>query len=110
MIVSYVEVVTLGMCNENEFFSVFLWYFPSVLLIYLLAVKEKLLTKVFENKLLVFFGNISFELFLIHQLFIRYYEKIIGAEIVSWDYIVPLVLSSCIAALIHYKLKILYLK
>lgn len=62
------------MGNHSEIFSVVAWAVPSVLLLYLLAQKAEFVSSLFSAKLLVFLGNISFELFLVHQLMIRYAE------------------------------------
>lgn len=59
--------------STNELFSSALWIIPSVLII----------PTVTENSLpawkpFIILGNISFELFLIHQLIIRYLNLVLG--------------------------------
>ncbi len=57
---------------ESEFFSVVLWSIPSFLIIIGTVSNTIPASSFLENKTIVWLGNISFELFLIHQLAIRY--------------------------------------
>lgn len=110
LIIIYMAIIILGTFYDNEYFSVALWYIPSALMIYLLATKERRLTILFENRFLVFIGNISFELFLVHQLVIRYYsvlyKKFLGSDIASWSYIIPLCISVLLAEIINRKARV----
>ncbi|MBR1761378.1 MAG: acyltransferase [Schwartzia sp.] len=60
--------------DNQELASVSIWAMPSVLLMLLLGCQALRgeAGGVFENPFLVFIGNISLELFLVHQLFKRY--------------------------------------
>lgn len=104
-LVSSSALILLGTRYEHEMFSTAVWSIPSAALIYLLAEKEQILTTVFEMRWLIFLGNISFELFLLHQLVIRYFStawhKFIGHDIPSWGYIIPLLLSIVLARWVH---------
>ena len=64
--------------QDNEWFSVVVWIMPVSLLIYSIgaAAKANITLKVFSNKGMVILGNISFEIFLLHQLIIRYVERL----------------------------------
>ncbi len=52
------------------------WIIPNVILIVVYSLGMGLFTRAFQNKVLVFLGNISFELYLIHQLVIKVYSKL----------------------------------
>lgn len=65
--------------SSSGMYMVVLWVIPSILLIILLYLGKdgsRMVNIVFKNSILVFIGNISFELFLIHQLVIRYMRSI----------------------------------
>ena len=82
MIFSLVLSITLlysSLNVNNALYLTFIWAIPSILLIGVLALgnsTQKINKWVFENPMVVFIGNISFELFLLHQLVIRYVETI----------------------------------
>ena len=58
--------------NGSEFFYVALCAIPTCLLITGIMSNVKVADYLFGNKLMVWIGNISFELFLFHQLVMRY--------------------------------------
>lgn len=105
LLVSSLALILLGTCYEHEMFSTAVWSIPSAVLLYLLAKKEQILTTVFEMRWLIFLGNISFELFLLHQLVIRYFStawhKCVGNDIPSLGYIIPLLISIVLATWVH---------
>lgn len=104
-LISLLALILLGTRYEHEMFSTAVWSIPSAVLIYLLAEKEQILTAVFEMRWLIFLGNISFELFLLHQLIIRYFttgwHKWIGQDVPSLGYIIPLLVSIVLATWVH---------
>lgn len=72
-------IVFYSICQKDswengELFSVFAWTIPSVFLVLALACQENRNEAgfIFENRFFLFIGDISFELFLIHQLASRY--------------------------------------
>lgn len=73
-----IDMIFVGYCSLNrnsEWFSVFLWTIPVAVLLYGAAsfdCKEKIISVIFNNKMIVYLGKISFNFFLIHQLCIRY--------------------------------------
>lgn len=93
----------ISMNSVSEFFSSSVWCVPTFILIYLLVVSEgrsSLINFIFGNKMAVLIGNISFELFLIHQLVIKYLDKIysrLGISGTFLNYVVALILSIIIA-------------
>lgn len=100
-------LVFASMDSESELFSSAAWVTPSVLL--LLSVyrgENNAVGSIFKKKGLVFIGNISFELFLIHQLVIRYMTSMIthmGLEINSLIYVTAILVSIILAALLNRK-------
>ena len=61
--------------SNSMFYCTAAWSIPNVLLFLSLISSKKhnyLKEKILNTKLLVFIGNISFEIFLIHQLVFRY--------------------------------------
>lgn len=61
--------------SNSMFYCTAAWSIPNVLLFLSLTSNTThnfLKSKIFNTKLLVFIGNISFEIFLIHQLVFRY--------------------------------------
>ena len=65
----------LSLNSNSEYFSVAAWFIPSILIIAATALGDeasKIISVVFSNRIIQHIGNISFEIFLIHQLVIRY--------------------------------------
>lgn len=61
---------------DDKYFLVAKWVIPSLLILSGLINNDSKITElVFSNRLIVFIGNISFEIFLIHQLVIRVYQN-----------------------------------
>ena len=74
-----IVLTVLSMNFEGLFFTVSVWTIPVLTLtmsVALGASKAPMVRWVFENRIIVFMGNISFEFFLLHQLAIRYCRKI----------------------------------
>lgn len=73
-------LLTSSMNSNNEIYLAVCWTLPAGLLLFLAAPVEMneensrhlIIKKILENKTMIFIGNISFELFLTHQLCIRY--------------------------------------
>lgn len=65
----------LSINSNSKFFSVSIWYLPALMLIMAVALgnrTSKIIKVVFSNRVILYIGNLSFELFLFHQLIIRY--------------------------------------
>lgn len=76
--------------RADEMYLVAFWSIPSVMLIGLLYLGEgdsRIVNIIFKNPILVFIGNISFELFLIHQLVIRYVRGIYGKIVLEKSFL-----------------------
>ena len=89
-------------CFSNSIFFVVVWIIPSVVLLAILKTGNhcKIVKILFENRIIVFVGNISFELFLIHQLVIRYLVAIwhrIGLKGIYIKYTVAILISVILA-------------
>lgn len=64
---------------RTELFSAFAWTIPCMLIVYSVAVSDADnggINQIFTSKILQFLGDISFELFLWHQLVMRYVLKL----------------------------------
>jgi peptidoglycan/LPS O-acetylase OafA/YrhL len=118
LIVSLILLIWIAKCStssQSELFSVFIWFMPSVLLLLSVALSDKTskLTQIlFQNKFMEFIGGISFEIFLLHQLVIRYLEKITTVLAISkgiWLYVLAgmiTVVFACIWKYVTKKIKI----
>ena len=62
--------------THSEIYSVALWSLPCLIILRHLVAEPDMITSVFASWPMVWLGNISFELFLIHQLVLRYAEVI----------------------------------
>lgn len=65
-ILAIIVAAILSVGSRNEVFSVAAWSIPCVIVISYLAKYNDVYSRFFKNKVLVFLGNISFELFLLH--------------------------------------------
>ena len=98
-----VSLIVLSLERQSELFSTALWTIPCGMIILSLAAGDKtsnIIKMLFENKLILFIGNISFEIFLIHQLVIRYLtaftEKVLKPLVqVEYIYIYIYIYSRC---------------
>ena len=92
---------------KNEFFSVCAWICPVAIIIISIAVgdsRSKLFACLFKNKIILFLGSFSFELFLWHQLIIRYLTAIsnkINVEIGAWIYLIAFAISISTSVVYH---------
>lgn len=99
-------LLVISIFEDKVIFSRAVWTMPTLALIvsiYVLSQKSGTDKKGFLGSLLLKAGDISFELFLVHQLIIRYAEKLaekLGAD-VKIAYGVSLVLSFAAAEIIH---------
>lgn len=79
-LLSFVAIVPIAMSTggetHSEVYSVALWSLPCLIILRHLAAEPDRITSVFASWPMVWLGNISFELFLIHQLILRYAEVI----------------------------------
>lgn len=66
---------------DSVYYMVAVWSIPALLLVAICALgnnKSKVIIFLFQNSIILFIGSISFELFLIHQLVIRYMQVLCG--------------------------------
>lgn len=84
-----------------------LWTFPTIILICSVVLGDEnsmVIKKIFQNKYIFFIGNISFEIFLVHQLIIRYLENIswkIGAKGSFYVYCMAFIITVIISYVYH---------
>ena len=73
-----VIISALSFSVDSEWFSVCIWVIPSIIIVLILGAesRNRFIGCIFENKFIVKVGNYSFEIFLIHQLVIRYVNYI----------------------------------
>lgn len=70
---------------HHIFASTYLWnnslYFNLVIsaFIYIFSFQAGILSSLLSNKALVYLGEVSFSMYMVHQLMIRYYERYIGS-------------------------------
>lgn len=69
----YTAILGITLETKDSFYAVAPWSIPTIVLIGIIGIFYKY-ENIFNSRFLVFIGNISFELFLIHQLVIRYME------------------------------------
>lgn len=99
--------------TQSEYFSVCFWTVPVILLLLSVAMGDKqsrLIIGVFQNKAAMFMGEISFEFFLIHQLVIRYVEKICTKLVLDrnlWQYFIAFVISVLLSVGYRYVVKMM---
>lgn len=65
--------------TQSEYFLTAVWFIPAIMMISAAALGDrvsKIIDTVFSNKVILYIGKLSFELFLIHQLVIRYVSVI----------------------------------
>lgn len=92
---------------KSELFSSFVWTIPCAYVVYRVALANEdntYLHSVFESKILQFLGSISFELFLLHQLVVRYILKIASKWVDddAWYlYLVSLIISLVLSYITH---------
>lgn len=83
--ITLILLLALSIESNSEFFAASIWCLPVALLLGFLYIGDedsKIINWFFKNKLIVCLGNISFEFFLIHQLVIKFSEKIF--EKIQW--------------------------
>ena len=78
------------------------WIIPILLLLGMLVCEEGTVDRIiFKNKIILFIASISFELFLIHQLVIRYMDRI-SKSIALNNSIIEFILSFALSILLAY--------
>lgn len=90
--------------EPNEIFSVAAWTIPCALLVPCLYASENARGNLFKNPVLVTIGNISMELFLVHQLLIRYASGLVrklGMEMNASRYVIVIIAALVLATVIH---------
>ena len=93
--------------TNNSVFLATVWIIPSLLLLICATIEGEgiFLANITRNKVFVYIGNISFYVFLIHQLIIRYDELLfnkLGINVL-YSYIVSLALTAILAFLLSKK-------
>lgn len=74
-------ILYVSLSIDSVYFLTAIWSIPAILLVGVSALgdnESKTVTVLFQNSIIVFIGKISFELFLIHQLVIRYMQVLCG--------------------------------
>lgn len=101
-----VALLLLSMHSNHNIFLSAVWTVPVSGLLYgILKLEHE--GHFFKNKILVWIGNISFEIFLVHQLIIRYCSKIIEKMLgrnANWPEYVGMIFLSILAAWILHKI------
>lgn len=84
MLLTFMAIVPMALSTgggtRSEIYSVALWSLPCLIILRHLVAEPDMITSVFSSWPMVWLGNISFELFLIHQMVLRYVE-IIGRKV-----------------------------
>lgn len=75
-IVTSFIICFISVYANDEFFSVLAWIIPASLIIFFATSNTVLSKYIFSNRVVLFFGKISFEFFLWHQICIRYVSLI----------------------------------
>lgn len=92
VIYSFLEIVTLlaiigseyiyknqvGFLSSEWFRYTMLYTLSSCAIVYLFAMKKGFITNIATNKFFIYLGNISAFTFLMHQMIIRYFDRIYG--------------------------------
>ncbi len=60
-----------------------IWIIPNTFLIAIFSFEKGILSKLISNKLFIYLGSITFELFLIHGVIISYFLRIIGDNLTN---------------------------
>ena len=107
-LLAYIVTAWLAQGSQQEVYSVAAWTVPSILfLLGIMLMGNKVYGGVafWNYPCMIWIGNISFELFLIHQLTIRYFEKM---AMVVWQvqlpvagYAVAIMVSIFLSAMVH---------
>lgn len=98
------SLLYLSAHSNNWFYLTAAWIIPNIALFAGIINNNfnYIKTKFFNNKFLVFIGNISFEIFLIHFLvfkYFTYYSKKIGLDDTIWVYILSFSLTVLISVI-----------
>lgn len=104
----YLALLGISLKSISEYFSVVVWSLPTFSIMVLLTLKKEynvMIRKLlFENKFIIFMGNISFEVFLIHALCISYAKLLcekFNYGIHIYTYIFAIVFSIIISATLY---------
>lgn len=111
-------IVPMAMSTEgetlSEIYSVALWSLPCLIILKHLVAEPDIITSVFASWPMARLGNISFELFLIHQMVLRYVE-IIGRKVFGQPALdvtgsliamaIAIVLAACVHEYRGYRIK-----
>lgn len=96
-------LAVLSFSTKDEIYSVACWVLPVMILIPCIVLAgswSKVVNTILGNRAIVFLGNISFECFLLHQLVIRYGDRIwnkMGLLDINTKYIIYLALVIAVA-------------
>lgn len=98
-IIFYLMAVIIG---NQALWQRYMYVFFVMFLIYILAIETGIVYKILSNRILLHLGNISLELFMFHQIILRYIIRIFGKTngmfVVSFTIIVTIIVSE----LMHY--------
>lgn len=92
-------IIAFSNMYKSELFSAFIWTLPCLLIVFSSAIAEfagGYVKRVLTSKAIIFFGEISFELFLWHQLVMRYVLKVASLFIDNDEwylYLISLIIS-----------------
>lgn len=105
-----IGVLTPSALFEHNVFLTAVWTVPAVAAVFIaVQLDNRIISLLLKNKVMVFIGNISFELFLIHQLSIRYCMALFTHFGINmpWLYCLIAVVLAVIASAIYQKLEAL---
>lgn len=98
--------IFLSMGSDSEIYSATVWVFPTAVLLFSVYRNDEIKAKssLFTSRFFVFLGDISFELFLIHQLIIRYFSIIVhrlGFKMNEYIYIIAIFISIFVSVILN---------
>lgn len=90
----------------------FIWVIPTCFILYVFSMEEGWISRCFKNKYLKHFGLITFEIFMTHQVILRFCEqRQLFAGISFWgQFFIKLILCILFAEVVSYVLKKVSLK
>lgn len=112
--ISILEFITVGLvlfANNNTTIhfqvTIFLYYVCAILAVYLFALKQGIITTFMTNKIMIYFGDLSSNIFLIHSMILTYvnvFFYIINFEINPWANRIIVLVITFIASILWDKI------